>query len=148
MLSLYCGDGFVAEELAQEALVRCCRHWSKVRTMESREAWLHRVAINLAKSSFRRRGAEKRAKDRLPLLEQTSPGPDPDRVALREAIALLPHRQKTALIYRFYADLSVHETAELMDCPDGTVKTLTRKGLAALRLQPGITDLKEVHDAG
>lgn len=78
----------------------------------------------------------------------TVPDAGPDRLALRDAIASLPHRQKNALILRFYADLSVRETASLMDCPEGTVKTLTRKGLAALRLTPEVREMKEAPDAG
>src|SRR5918992_733978 len=64
-LSLYCGDLFLAEELAQEALARVCRDWSRVRRMDHPAAWAQRVAINLANSQFRRRAAERRARQRL-----------------------------------------------------------------------------------
>jgi DNA-directed RNA polymerase specialized sigma24 family protein len=53
-LSLYTGDADLAEELAQEAVARVCRHWRRVRTMDAPAAWLHRVARNLAHSHFRR----------------------------------------------------------------------------------------------
>lgn len=146
-LSLYCGDRDVAEELAQEALVRCCRDWKKVRVMESPEAWLHRVALNLARSKFRRRAAEKRATARLDPPRETVPDTGPDRIALRDAVAALPHRQKVAVILRYYLDLSIEETSFLMDCPEGTVKTLTHKGLATLRFLPEVGDLKGATDA-
>src|ERR671924_1290470 len=64
MLSLYCGDRDVAEELAQEAILRLCKHWKRVRNMGHRRAWLQRVGINLANSHFRRRSAERRATSR------------------------------------------------------------------------------------
>ena len=58
MLALYVGDRGLAEELAQEALIRLCQHWPRVRRMERPGGWLTRVAMNLARSSWRRRAAE------------------------------------------------------------------------------------------
>ena len=49
-LSLYTGDADLAEELAQEAVVRACRHWRKVRSMEAPAAWLHRVARKIGRA--------------------------------------------------------------------------------------------------
>jgi DNA-directed RNA polymerase specialized sigma24 family protein len=66
-LSLYCGDRDVAQELAQETIAIACRDWSKVKTADDPRAWLHRVGINLANSHFRRRKAERNAKQRLNL---------------------------------------------------------------------------------
>ncbi len=77
MLSLYCGDRHVAEELAQETLVRVVRDWAKVRRLHAPTAWAHRAAINLANSHLRRRLAERRASQRL-LLRTTQIHHDPD----------------------------------------------------------------------
>lgn len=60
MLGLYCGDAEVAEDLAQEALIRLCRDWRKVRKLDAPDRWLHRVAINLAHSHYRRKTTERR----------------------------------------------------------------------------------------
>ena len=65
MLDLYCGDLGVAEELAQEALTRVYRHWKKVSALDKPEAWVRRVAINLANSHFRRRKAERKAREQI-----------------------------------------------------------------------------------
>ena len=60
--------------------------------------------------------------------------PDPaDAVAVRRAVAALPRRQRTAVVLRYYADLPVAEVPVLMGCAPGTVKSLTRKALTALR---------------
>jgi RNA polymerase sigma factor (sigma-70 family) len=134
-LSLYCGDRYVAEELAQEAIARVCRDWHRVQGMDAPGAWTHRVAINLANSHLRRRTAERKAGRKL-AARGTELFDEPDTataVALRQAVAKLPRRQRTALVYRYYLDLSVREAADLMECPDGTVKTLTAKAISNLR---------------
>lgn len=115
ILSLYCGSADVAEELAQDALMRTVRDWRKVQKMNSPEAWLHRVALNLANSFFRRRAAEARAKKRLAAEPQRFiPTVNPGDLAVRQAVATLPSRQKTALALRYFAGLSVRETAEVL----------------------------------
>jgi RNA polymerase sigma-70 factor (ECF subfamily) len=135
MLTLYCGNVELAEELAQEALARTCNRWRKVRQMDSPGGWVYRVAINLANSHFRRKAAERRAHERL----RSAPDPggiDPDiaaSVAVMGAVSQLPQRQRTALVLRYYADLPIAEVARLMDCPEGTVKTLTHKAARVLR---------------
>ena len=60
-LALLTGDADLAEELAQETIVRVCRDWRKVSSMDAPGAWAHRVAVNLAHSHFRRRSAARRA---------------------------------------------------------------------------------------
>lgn len=135
LLVLYTDDRGVAEELAQDAIVRLCQHWPRVSGMENPRAWLSRVAINLARSWFRRRGVERRANRRHGLPD---PVPDTDddvaaTMAVRAAVAALPPRQRTVVALRFYAGLSVAETATAMRCAEGTVKSLTHKAMAALR---------------
>jgi RNA polymerase sigma factor (sigma-70 family) len=108
------------------------------------------VAINLANSYFRRRAAETRAKRRLRDRQQVDPraGVDPAAaIAIRTAVASLPRRQRTALVLRYYTDLTVHDVASAMGCPEGTVKSLTSKAIASLRQELQIGDLKEAHDA-
>ncbi|MGI8699695.1 MAG: RNA polymerase sigma factor [Nocardioidaceae bacterium] len=56
---------------------------------------------------------------------------------MREALMQLSDRQRTAVLLRFLEDLSVEQTAELMGCSTGTVKKLTARALAALRLLIG-----------
>jgi RNA polymerase sigma-70 factor (sigma-E family) len=140
-LTLHCGDPHVASELAQDALARVCSDWKRVGRMDAPGAWLHRVAVNLASSHFRRRSAERRAVARFGSRQVEDPGGDPaGTLAVRRAVAALPLRQRTALVLRYYSDLSVQETAEAMGCAPGTVKSLTSQALAQLRASSGLVD--------
>jgi len=56
-----------------------------------------------------------------------------DRLAIREALAQVPPRQRAVLVLRYYADCDVAETARLVGCTEGTVKSQAARGLARLR---------------
>lgn len=148
LLTLYCGDPEVSRDLAQEALARTYAAWPRVHRMEYPDRWVNRVAINLANSHFRRGRSERKA-----LLSQASRAirlSDPDvagAVTIRLALATLSHRQRAAVILRFFSDLSVDETARLMECSAGTVKKLTARGLHGLRDTLGEGIDVEVRDA-
>jgi RNA polymerase sigma factor (sigma-70 family) len=135
VLSLDLGDRDVAEDLAQEVLVRLCVHWRRVRELQSPVAWMYRVGFNLGKSHARRRLAWRRVERRLSAraMVVTDDADATDAVAIRHAVAGLPERQRHALVLRYYADLPVVEVARLMGCPEGTVKTLTRRAIDGLR---------------
>lgn len=133
-LALVTGDRQLGEELAQEAFVRVCQHWERVRTMDAPGAWVHRVGINLAISRGRRTRSESRAHRRLraerPVDQIASDGADD---SLRAALLGLGLDERSVIVLRFYADLSVTQVAGVLGIPEGTVKTRTRTGLAALR---------------
>lgn len=134
-LASYTGDAGMAEELAQEALVRALERWDRVADMDAPEMWVYRTAINLARSRFRRRQAERRANRRV-----SAPGPSiapsadlADVLTMRQELLRLPSRQRAAVVLRYHADLTVDETAAVMDCAPGTVKALTHQALTRLR---------------
>jgi RNA polymerase sigma factor (sigma-70 family) len=133
-LNLYCGDPLLAEEQAHEALIRVWESWPRVTEMRMPEAWVVRVGMNGLRSAFRRRAAERRALARAAALRgDTAVAPADDELGhVRRLVAELPHRQRTALVLRYYLDLSVADTAAAMGCAEGTVKSLTSKALAQL----------------
>jgi RNA polymerase sigma-70 factor (ECF subfamily) len=144
-LSLYCGSVSLAEELAQEALARVCRDWSRVRRMAHPGAWAQRIAINLANSQFRRWAAERRARQRLEAgaLRQDHAPDDASAITIRDAVAALPRRQRTALVLHYFCDLPFAEVARLMESPEPTVKSLARRAVQRLQAEAGITDALE-----
>lgn len=152
LLALYVGDRGIAEDLAQETLVRLHQNWPRVRTMASPHAWVAKVGLNLARSWWRRRYAEHRANRRIAAGGAASRvGPEPaDVLTVRAAVADLPPRQRAALVLRYYAGLSVEEAATVLGCATGTVKSLTHSAINSLRLSlddvDDMVELEEVHN--
>jgi RNA polymerase sigma factor (sigma-70 family) len=135
MLGLYCGDVPLAEDLAQEALVRVVREWPRLPSDADAQRWITRVAFNLAKSSLRMRATRQRvlARHASHLAPGAGSGELATALAVRAAVARLPERERRVIILRFFSDMSVSEAAELMGCPEGTVKSLTHAAIRRLR---------------
>jgi RNA polymerase sigma factor (sigma-70 family) len=135
-LTLYCGTREVGEDLAQEALLRACAAWERVAAMANPQGWVFAAGFNLARSRTRRLLRQRRAYARA-ATERGSADPmhpdTTDAIAVRRAVAELPERQRRALVLRYYADLSVDDTASAMGCAAGTVKALTAQAIAGLR---------------
>lgn len=149
-LSLYCGDGELAQEFAQDALVRVCRDWERVRDMDNPGGFAYRVAINLVNSHFRRRRIERRVLRSHGGQQGARSHHDPDagdRVTVRRAVAELPERMRTALVLRFYADLSMAEIAEQMRIKEASVRATVHRAVAALGDELGINDLEVMEEA-
>lgn len=137
---LLSGDRDVSEDLLQVALVRTARRWDVAR--DSPHAYAHRMLVNLLHD--RRRHLSRRVSERPlgPLEERLAPVADGtegliDRVAMIGAVRGLPVRQREVVVLRFFADLSVSETAAAIGSSEGTVKTHTSRALVALRAALG-----------
>lgn len=146
-LVLALNDRAVAEEVAQEALAKAVVHWSRVSNMDSPQGWVFKVAFNISRSRFRRLAAERRAYAKIAQTPLQTQGPEdviPQAMALRQAVEALPPRQRQVVAARFYADLSVADTARVMGCAEGTVKSLTSKALGNLRAQGAIEVIADV----
>jgi RNA polymerase sigma-70 factor (sigma-E family) len=135
---LLTGDWQDAEDLVQMALLRSASRWRAARRRP--EGYTRAVLVNLARDRWRvrrRRHAETFADDRAYL----SPGDAGDvaaavldRQLLLRACRLLPMQQRAVLVLRFWEDRSVDETAAVLGCTAGTVKSHTHRALARLRL--------------
>lgn len=133
-LDLYLDDVNVAEEIAQEALLRACARWEHVSRLESPGGWTRRVALNLATSHLRRRGVERRAQARLRRERTDYADPDAaDTTTVRAAVAALPPKQKAAVVLRYFLDMTATETGDALGCSPQAVRALTARGMARLR---------------
>lgn len=128
---LLCGDRGHAEDLVQTALMRTARQWRRAR--DAPEAYARRVVINLAKDRWRqlsRRPTEAPLATDLPEPEMEAVA---DREVLLRATRQLPDGQRAVLVLRYLDDLSVEETAAVLGCSTGTVKSQTSRALENLR---------------
>jgi RNA polymerase sigma factor (sigma-70 family) len=138
-------DARTAEDLAQETLTRACQHWKTVATMEYPGVWIHRVAVNLARTHNRREATRRQVTTALPERETVPPDRTTEMV-VRDAVRDLPERERVAVILRFFADLSVRDTAAAMRISEGTVKFLTHSAIKRLRTTTAF-NIEEVADA-
>jgi len=126
-----------SEDVAQETLARAFVRWRKIRGYA--EAWVVRVAGNLAIDAWRRRQRvdTDASTDRL---GETAPGPDGMRVDLHRALDSLSRRQREVIVLRFLADLPEADVAKALGCSVGSVKQHASRGLATLRTTMGVND--------
>lgn len=144
-VALYCGDRNVAEDLAQEAMARVCRDWSRVRGMDAPGAWAHRTAINLAKSRWRRSAAARRAMDRVGIPNEAVDADPTDAIVVRDAIAELSDRHREAVVLYYLLGHTVGEVAHAMRTREGTVKSWLSRARHVLRGSLAAAD-REVSD--
>ena len=113
-----------AEDCAQETFERAYRNWSTWRPGAPVEAWLHRIAINVAISD-RRHQRIRQAGEVIRRLGRPAPGPDPSLVAERSelfrAVSKLPTKQAAALVLRHYHGYTNREIAAALGVPEQTV---------------------------
>ena len=126
------GSREVAEELAQEAMIRALKHWTRVQAFERPDAWVTRVLCNLATSRGRRLTVEARFLVRLRGERKHAVEPNTDNAMLLDAIRRLPRRQAQAIVLFYFDDESVQSIAVILECPENTVKTLLRRARGAL----------------
>ncbi|MGY1745960.1 SigE family RNA polymerase sigma factor [Blastococcus sp. SYSU D00695] len=130
---LLTGDRGHAEDLVQTALVRTYRHWSRVSAAGAPLPYVRRVLVTSHVSWRRRRWHGEQVMESLPDRAEDATAPTEPDEDLRTALRTLPPRMRTAVVLRYYADLSMQQTAEAMGCSTSTVDTQTTRGLARLR---------------
>ncbi|MEU3114723.1 SigE family RNA polymerase sigma factor [Micromonospora chalcea] len=140
----YFGDLHEAQDVVQEAFCRALARWRQVSGYDDPAAWVRRVAWNLATSRWRRLRVM-RAFHRRQRGEPVVAGPEPDHVALVEALASLPAAQRRAMVLRYLADLPVAEIADREGVPEGTVRSWLHRGRATLAARLGPEHMEKSH---
>ena len=131
---LLTGDRALAEDLVQDAFARLVGRLQHLRDRGAFGAYLRRTIVNLATSHFRRRRVERAYLERLAAATSavTNDNDDLDE-AMHRVLLRLPQRQRAAIVLRFYEDLSDVQTAEILRCSAGNVRSLVSRGMASLR---------------
>ena len=129
-------DRGLAEDLVQTALSKAWFAWSRIEGTP--DAYVRRIMVNTYATWWRRKWRGEEPTEQLP--ERTAgdggAGALDDRTDLWRAIGRLPRRQRAVVVLRFYEDLSEADTAALLGCSVGTVKSQLSRALAKLRLDP------------
>jgi RNA polymerase sigma-70 factor (sigma-E family) len=129
-------DVDLAEDVVQATMLRVFRHWRDAR--QSPEAYSRKALINICRDHWRRQHrlpSELLGED-MSHIEEDTPAFShrlAEREAMTAALDRLADVQREVLVLRFYFDFSVAQTAELLDLPEGTVKSATHRGLGELR---------------
>lgn len=125
------GDPVEAEDAVMEAFARAVNSGRSFLAADNPEAWLRTVAVNVTRTRWRRNRFFRDVSHRL-LAEEAYADLPEDRMVLLAALRLLPAPQREAIALHHLADLPVHEVAEAVDAPVGTVKARLARGRAAL----------------
>jgi RNA polymerase sigma-70 factor (sigma-E family) len=133
---LLTGDRSLAEDIAQEAFVRLTGRFAHIRSPEGFDAYLRKTVVNLSLSNLRHRRVERSFAERA--LGQAPPLPPemPDvtlQEELWEALRQLPHRQRTAVVLRYFEDLSERQSAEILRCSVPALRSLVARAMESLR---------------
>ena len=133
---LMTGDWHRADDVVQNALVKLYVAWPRLSRTGAFPSYARRVVITTAIDESRRSSSRERPDedagvgepDRRDHMREVD-----DRLLVISALAELPPRQRATVVLRYYDELSVEETAEVLGCTPGTVKSQTARGLDALR---------------
>ena len=127
-------DWHTADDLVAVAVDKLYRHWRRARAASNVDGYVHRILVNVWLDERRRPWRREVVTDRLPDRADAASQPaDDDGRPLLALLRTLTPRRRAAIVLRFYSELSVEETAEALGCSEGTVKSLTSRGLADLR---------------
>jgi RNA polymerase sigma-70 factor (sigma-E family) len=133
---LLCGDWHLAHDLVQDTLVKAYKHWPRVRQADSPDAYVRRILMNEVRGRWRRR-EQAMPVPRFPEGHEPIAPDATDEIARRtgllEALLTLPLRQRATVILRYLEGMSERETAAVLGCSEGTVKSQSARALGTLR---------------
>lgn len=130
---LMCGDWQRAEDEVQTALVKLYLSWDRVRARQSLDSFVRTTLVRTLIDEHRRPWRREQSRAVVPDRAAAESMAVEDRLTVRAALARVPQRQRAVLVLRFYDDCDVAETARMIGCSEGTVKSQTARGLARLR---------------
>ena len=140
------GDQGHAEDVAQAAFARAYASWPRVRRSGDPDAYVRQIVVNQNRNRFRKHRVTERLTDSPP-----EPGPADgawtdtarhydDRSVLIGALQRLGPRQRAVIVLRYWMDLTELQTAAVLNCSVGTVKSQASRALATLRQDTDLVD--------
>ncbi|WP_018885563.1 sigma-70 family RNA polymerase sigma factor [Paenibacillus massiliensis] len=136
MAYIYMGNEEDALEVFQETIYKAFKSISTLQNNQYYSTWMTRILINTALALLRRK--QKVIPFSPEILENhasTDNGQLEDQLDLLQALDTLEEKYKSVLLLRFYKDFTIKQIAEILDIPEGTVKTHIHRGLSSLRQQ-------------
>jgi RNA polymerase sigma-70 factor (sigma-E family) len=134
---LLAGERGLAADLVQEGLTKTYVAWSRLRDPANAEAYTRKAITTIAISWWRRKAwRAERPRDDVPDRQMESDDATA-RIWLWHELRQLPPRQRAALVLRYYEDLTEVQTAEVLGCSVGTVKSQVSDALKKLRARLG-----------
>jgi RNA polymerase sigma-70 factor (sigma-E family) len=136
------GDAHLAEDLVQSTLTKLYVAWPAFKRADNPEGYLRRTLVN-ALTDEKRRWWRRHERPVAVLPDRPLAATDQDDRSdgLRTALRELPPRMRAALVFRYFYDLDVADTADALGCSEGTVKSQTARALDRLRSVLAETDL-------
>ncbi len=129
-------DHALAEDLLQTSLTKAWFAWRRIEG--DPEPYVRKILVNTYASWWRRKWNGEHPTDDLPERAASVPGAEP--TDLWQAMARLPRRQRAVVVLRYFEDLTEAQTADLLGCSVGTVKSQCSKALAKLRIDPALAE--------
>ena len=130
---LLCGDWHTAQDLTQTTLAKVFVAWRRINRRDAVNAYAMRTLLNSYLADSRRRRPSEVLAGELPDRPVESPAPDL-RLAVLQALAALPPGGRAVVVLRYWADMSVEQTAALLGCSTGNVKSQSARALDKLRV--------------
>jgi RNA polymerase sigma-70 factor (sigma-E family) len=143
---LLCGDRGRAEDLVQEALLSTYGAWPRIRHANRREAYARRCILNGWLSWNRKRSSAELPVDRMAESIIAEEEPRLEGRDVMSALGRLPPRQRAVIVLRYYEDLTEKQTARLLRCSVGTVKSQSSAALVKLRRDPALNTSRQPDD--
>ncbi len=147
---LLTGDWALAEDLVQTALARTWPRWDNIRRRDDPEIYVRRVMVNTWTTWSRRKWRGERPTKDQEFPDGQAPGDVAAevtaRIAVRSALRSLTGRQRAVLVLRVFDDLTEAQTALVLGCAVGTVKSTMSQALARLRADASLAELAELRN--